>query len=112
MIHQLYQVKLINMKKIIFKVMAAAVGFLLLFGYCRAQTSQPSAKSKSTIKKNQVTITVKKDDEKGWKQLFNGKDLSGWKHVGKGDMLVEDGLIHGKGGMGLLYYPKQKFANC
>ena len=28
-----------------------------------------------------------------WKQLFNGKDLTGWKHVGPGQMTVEDGLI-------------------
>ncbi len=39
-----------------------------------------------------------------WKQLFNGKDLTGWKHVGKGEMTVEDGLIKTNGGMGLLYW--------
>ena len=26
-----------------------------------------------------------------WKQLFDGKDLMGWKHVGPGEMTVEDG---------------------
>src|SRR5437879_6646011 len=36
-----------------------------------------------------------------WKQLFNGKDLTGWKHVGPGQMTVEDGLIWTHGGMGL-----------
>lgn len=35
-------------------------------------------------------------------QLFNGKDLTGWKHVGPGKMVVEDGLMHGQGGMGLV----------
>ncbi|PYX11465.1 MAG: DUF1080 domain-containing protein, partial [Acidobacteria bacterium] len=39
-----------------------------------------------------------------WKQLFNGKDLTGWKHVGPGRMTVEDGLIRTHGGMGLLYW--------
>jgi hypothetical protein len=39
-----------------------------------------------------------------WKQLFNGKDLSGWKHVGPGSMSVENGLIRTHGGMGLLYW--------
>ena len=39
-----------------------------------------------------------------WKQLFNGKDLTGWKHVGPGTMVVEDGLIKTQGGMGLLYW--------
>ena len=46
------------------------------------------------------------------KQLFNGKDLTGWKHVGPGNMVVEDGLIHGVGGMGLLYWAGEKFGNC
>ena len=27
-------------------------------------------------------------------------------------MVVENGTIHGQGGMGLLYYTKQKFSNC
>lgn len=39
-----------------------------------------------------------------WKQLFDGKDLTGWKHVGPGGMTVEDGLIKTHGGMGLLYW--------
>jgi len=26
--------------------------------------------------------------EKPWQQLFNGKDLTGWKHVGPGNMTV------------------------
>jgi hypothetical protein len=39
-----------------------------------------------------------------WKQLFGGKDLTGWKHVGPGGMTVEDGLIKTHGGMGLLYW--------
>jgi hypothetical protein len=47
-----------------------------------------------------------------WKQLFNGKDLSGWKHVGPGNMTVENGLIQTHGGMGLLYWTGQKFSNC
>ena len=45
------------------------------------------------------------------KQLFNGKDLAGWKHVGPGSMTVEDGLIQTHGGMGLLYWTGQKFGN-
>lgn len=48
----------------------------------------------------------------GWKQLFNGKDLTGWKHAGKGSSEVEDGLIRGHGGMGLLYYTGGKLSNC
>src|SRR5580765_6039299 len=47
-----------------------------------------------------------------WKQLFNGKDLTGWKHVGPGEMTVEGGLIRTHGGMGLLYWTAGKMANC
>jgi Domain of Unknown Function (DUF1080) len=47
-----------------------------------------------------------------WKPLFNGKDLQGWKHVGPGEMVVEDGLIHTRGGMGLLYWTGGKLGNC
>lgn len=47
-----------------------------------------------------------------WRKLFNGTDLTGWKHVGQGSMSVENGMIRGHGGMGLLYYTKEKFGNC
>src|SRR2546423_2168913 len=45
------------------------------------------------------------------KQLFNGKDLTGWEMVGPGRFLVENGLLKTEGGMGLLYYTGQKFGN-
>ena len=48
----------------------------------------------------------------GWKHLFNGKDLTGWKHVGPGEMYVEDGLIKTRGGMGLLYWTGGKVGDC
>ena len=47
-----------------------------------------------------------------WTQLFNGKDLSGWKHVGGGSRFVEDGLLSSKGGMGLLYWTGGKVGDC
>jgi hypothetical protein len=48
-----------------------------------------------------------------WKQLFNGKDLTGWKHVGPGeDTVTSDGLIQTHGGMGLLYWTGGKVGNC
>lgn len=47
-----------------------------------------------------------------WKQLFNGKDLNGWKHVGPGNMTVENGLIQTHGGMGLLYWTGSKLGDC
>ncbi|SOD78724.1 3-keto-disaccharide hydrolase [Spirosoma fluviale] len=48
----------------------------------------------------------------GWRKLFNGTDLTGWKHVGNGRMSVENGMIRGHGGMGLLYWTEEKFGNC
>ena len=47
-----------------------------------------------------------------WKPLFNGKDLSGWEHVGPGKLVVEDGIVKTVGGMGLLWYTKEKMGDC
>ena len=51
-------------------------------------------------------------DTTQWRQLFNGKDLTGWKQAGPGSHYVEDGFIKSKGGMGLLYWTGEKFGNC
>src|SRR5438445_10239084 len=53
-----------------------------------------------------------KGDPNQWRQLFDGKDLNGWKHVGPGGDTVEDGLIRTHGGMGLLYWTGGKLGNC
>jgi Domain of Unknown Function (DUF1080) len=47
-----------------------------------------------------------------WRQLFNGKDLTGWEHVGPGGFEVEDGLLKPHGGMGLLWYTPEKIGNA
>src|ERR1051326_2976362 len=52
-----------------------------------------------------------KDHSKAWKQLFNGKDLTGWEHVGPGQFAVENGMLKTEGGMGLLWYTPEKFGN-
>ena len=59
-----------------------------------------------------VTLLPVSGAETEWKQLFNGKDLTGWQHVGDGFMTVEDGLIttHG-GGMGLLWWTGGKIGD-
>lgn len=49
--------------------------------------------------------------EKGWKPLFNGKDATGWVHVGPGSITVEKGMLKTAGGMGLLWYEPQRFGN-
>jgi len=47
-----------------------------------------------------------------WKELFDGKDLVGWKHVGPGEMTVQDGVIKTSGGMGLLYWAGGQLGDC
>jgi hypothetical protein len=56
-----------------------------------------------------MTLACQADD---WKQLFNGKDLTGWKMVGPGKFTVEDGMMRTHGGMGLLFYEKEKIGNA
>ena len=64
------------------------------------------------ISNSKTSIAQTKKDVSQWKQLFNGKDLSGWKHVGGGSRFVEEGLLASKGGMGLLYWTGGKLGNC
>lgn len=47
----------------------------------------------------------------GFVSLFNGKDLSGWMYLGKGDgtFSVMDGVIHYKGGNGWLCYTVKEY---
>ncbi|HUI75914.1 MAG TPA: DUF1080 domain-containing protein [Candidatus Acidoferrum sp.] len=59
-----------------------------------------------------AVAALTRPQETPWKQLFNGKDLTGWKHVGPGGDTVEDGLIKTHGGMGLLYWTGGKLGNC
>lgn len=46
------------------------------------------------------------------RELFNGRNLDRWKHVGEGAFSVENGMLKTVGGMGLLWYEKEKFENC
>jgi hypothetical protein len=57
-------------------------------------------------------IAAARPQSPSWNSLYNGKDLTGWKHVGPGEMTVEDGLIRTHGGMGLLYWTGGKLGNC
>jgi hypothetical protein len=58
------------------------------------------------------SISAAVADTTQWRQLFNGKDLTGWKQAGPGSHYVEDGFIKSKGGMGLIYWTGEKFSNC
>src|SRR5258708_38125292 len=45
-------------------------------------------------------------------QLFNGRDLTGWEHVGPGEVVVDSGLMRTRAGMGLLWYAPRKIGNA
>jgi hypothetical protein len=59
-----------------------------------------------------IPVAAPAQQDQQWIQLFDGKDLNGWKHVGPGQMTVENGLIHTHGGMGLLYWTGGTIGNC
>lgn len=48
----------------------------------------------------------------GWRTLFDGKSTEGWEHVGPGKFVLEDGVLRTEGGMGLLWFTKEKFGDC
>jgi len=51
----------------------------------------------------------------GWRPLFNGRDLDGWKLAGSSGQpafTVEDGMIRTRPGTGLLWYSRAKIGNA
>lgn len=79
--------------------MDAVMALLLLmaFGAGAARAEEGDAEQRSTGKP---------------RQLYNGKDFDGWKHIGPGRFVIEDGLLKTEGGMGLLWYQGEKFGDC
>jgi hypothetical protein len=57
-------------------------------------------------------MTAHSEDKSEWKPLFNGRNLDGWKHVGPGEVVVENGTLKTVGGMGLLWYTGEKIGNA
>jgi serine/threonine protein kinase len=47
-----------------------------------------------------------------WTSLFDGRSLDGWEHVGEGRFVVDNGVLRTEGGMGLLWYSREKLGNC
>ncbi|MET9428283.1 ThuA domain-containing protein [Streptomyces sp. NPDC003036] len=47
----------------------------------------------------------------GYRDLFNGHTLEGWKQAGPGSFTVVDGELRTEGGMGLLWYQARSFAS-
>ena len=52
------------------------------------------------------------NSSKDAKLLFDGHSLDGWEHVGPGKFVIENGLLRTEGGMGLLWYTREKLGNC
>ncbi len=44
--------------------------------------------------------------------LFNGKNLDGWQQVGPGSFVVQDHMMKTTGGMGLLWYTREKIEHA
>lgn len=51
-------------------------------------------------------------DEPAERVLFDGTSVAGWAQVGPGRFVLEDGVLRTEGGMGLLWYTKEKLGNC
>src|SRR5262245_49338558 len=47
-----------------------------------------------------------------WQPLFDGRDLAGWEQIGPGEFKVENGELVTYGGLGVLWYTREKFGNC
>lgn len=96
-----------KVKQIHFKILTAA-GIFAITGILLASCKQRNTSAEATSNA-QVSAPT---DTGAWQELFNGKDLNGWKHVGPDSMTVVDGEIHTNGGMGLLYWSGGKVGNC
>lgn len=78
-------------------------------------TMQTSAASLALVLASLLPAHAGATDATGkpdWRPLFDGRSLDGWEHVGPGEFVVEDGVLRTQGGMGLLWYAREKFADC
>lgn len=61
------------------------------------------------------TIATRAGEEvaaRGERIIFDGKSTEGWEHVGPGRFVLEDGVLRTEGGMGLLWYTREKLGDC
>lgn len=59
-----------------------------------------------------VAIAHSLSAQQSSRALFNGKDLDGWQQVGPGAFVVKDGMMKTEGGMGMLWYTREKIAHA
>jgi hypothetical protein len=48
----------------------------------------------------------------GWKPIFDGRSTEGWQMTGPGELRLENGVLVTHGGMGMLWYAREKFGDC
>jgi hypothetical protein len=82
----------------------------------RVRAALPAAIALLSLAIGQAALSgANADDEgapAGTEQLYNGRNLDGWQHIGPGRFVMEDGLLKTEGGMGLLWYKGRKFGDC
>jgi len=83
---------------------AALAGGLLLAGVGGQAREQASEKAPENAAATKTAAA--------WETLFNGKDLTGWQHVGDGTFVLENGVLKTEGGMGLLWFEPRKIGNA
>jgi Domain of Unknown Function (DUF1080) len=66
----------------------------------------------ATISPSQAERPRESGSSSDWRPLFDGRSLEGWEHVGPGKFVIEDGMMRTEGGMGLLWYAREKLGNC
>jgi hypothetical protein len=52
------------------------------------------------------------DESAGWKPIFDGRSTEGWQMTGPGELRLENGELETRGGMGMLWYAREKFGDC
>lgn len=59
-----------------------------------------------------VAIAAPRSAQNSNRALFNGKDLDRWQQVGPGSFVVKDGMMKTEGGMGLLWFTREKIGHA
>ena len=59
-----------------------------------------------------LVVTTSLSAQQVSRALFTGKDLAGWQQVGPGSFVVKDGMMKTEGGMGMLWYTREKIAHA
>jgi len=57
-------------------------------------------------------LPVQRPAQESRRALFNGRNLDGWQQVGPGSFVVKDGMMKTEGGMGMLWYTREKIAHA